>query len=45
MKHNRRFIPAVEKQLVDDIQNDRDQDQSDAIARDSQDLANDQLWQ
>jgi hypothetical protein len=45
MKHNRRLIPAVEKQLIDDIQNNRDQNQSDAIARDSQDLANDQLRQ
>lgn len=35
MKYNRRFISAVEKQLVDDVQHDRDQHQSDAIARDS----------
>lgn len=45
MKHNRRLIFVVEKQLVDDIENDRDQYQCDAIARDSKDLAYDQLWQ
>lgn len=45
MEHNRRLILAVEEQLVDDIEHDRSQHQCDAIARDAQDLANDQLRQ
>lgn len=41
--HNRWLISVVEKQLIDDVQNNRDQYQREAIARDAQDLPDNQL--
>lgn len=41
--HDRWLISVVEKQLVDDIKNDRDQYQREAIARDAQDVNDNQL--
>lgn len=42
VKHDRWLISVVEKQLVDDIENDRDEYQREGIARDTQDLPNNQ---
>lgn len=43
MKHDRWLMLLVEEELVDDIENDRDQYQREAIARDAQDLPDNQL--
>ena len=43
VKHDRWLMLLVEEELVDDIENDRDQYQREAIARDAQDLPDNQL--